>query len=203
MTVLKIDSSARLEDSNSRALTTYLVDKLGQPTIERDLVNSPLPPMSPQDLVGVHGSHEDDRDSLQRHLALSDELIAELKKADTLVLGVSMYNFGVPAYLKQWIDYVCRAGVSFRYSENGPEGLTGVQRAYIVTASGGTPIGGDADFASRYMEQVCRFLGIAEIHHIDASGSKRSPEAVIDAGKRRIDQLLSDSDPVVSRRPRY
>lgn len=190
MTVLKIDSSARLEGSNSRTLTNYLVEKLGQPVIERDLVTSPLPPMSPQDLVGVHGSHEDDRDSLQAHLALSDELIAELKQADTLVLGVSMYNFGVASYLKQWIDYVCRAGVSFRYTEHGPEGLTGVQRAFIVTASGGTPIGGDADFASRYMEQVCRFLGIDEIHHIDASGSKRTPEAVIAAGRRQIDALV-------------
>jgi FMN-dependent NADH-azoreductase len=192
MTVLKIDSSARLEGSNSRTLTAYLVDKLGQPVIERDLVTSPLPPMSPQDLVGVHGSHEDDRDSLQRHLALSDELIAELKQADTLVLGVSMYNFGVASYLKQWIDYVCRAGVSFRYTENGPEGLTGVRRAFIVTASGGTPIGGDADFASRYLEQVCRFLGIDEIHHIDASGSKRTPEAVLESGRQQIDALVDD-----------
>ena len=191
MTVLKIDSSARLEGSNSRTLTDYLVDKLGQPVIERDLVKSPLPPMTPQDLVGVHGSHEDDRDSLQQHLALSDELIGELKHADTLLLGVSMYNFGVPSYLKQWIDYVCRAGVSFRYTENGPEGLTGVKRAFIVTASGGTPIGSDMDFASRYLEQVCGFLGISEVHHIDASGSKRTPEVVIEAGKRQIDELVN------------
>lgn len=193
MTVLKIDSSARLEGSNSRTLTDYLVDKLGQPVIERDLVTSPLPPMTPQDLVGVHGSHEDNRDSLRQHLALSDELIDELKQADTLVLGVSMYNFGVPSYLKQWIDYVCRAGVSFRYTQDGPEGLTGVKRAFIVTASGGTPIGSDMDFASRYVEQVCRFLGIPEIHHIDASGSKRTPQVVIEAGKRRIDDLVRSS----------
>ena len=122
MTVLKIDSSARVEGTNSRIITDYLVQQLGQPVIERDLVKNPLPPMSPQDLVGVHGSHKDDRASLQQHLAISNELIAELQQADTLVLGVAMYNFSVPAYLKQWIDYVCRAGVSFRYTDIGPEG---------------------------------------------------------------------------------
>jgi FMN-dependent NADH-azoreductase len=191
MTVLKIDASARAEGSNSRTITDYLVQQLGLPVIERDLVEQPLPPMSPEDLVGVHGSHDVERPSLQRHLAISDELIGELRQADTLVFGVPMYNFGVPAYLKQWIDYVCRAGVSFRYTGNGPEGLTGVERAFIVTASGGTPIGSDMDFASRYLEHICRFLGVTEVIHIDASGSKRTPEAVIAAAKQQIDAVLA------------
>jgi len=194
MTVLKIDSSARQEGSNSRIISNYLVQQLvlqqGQPVIERDLVKHPLPPMSPQDLMGVHGSQDDERPSLQRHLAISNELIAELQQADTLVLGVAMYNFSVPAYLKQWIDYICRAGVSFRYTQNGPEGLTGVKRAFIVTASGGTPIGSDMDFASRYVEHICRFLGVAEVFHIDASGSKGSADAVIEAARQKIDALL-------------
>jgi FMN-dependent NADH-azoreductase len=200
MTVLKIDSSARQEGSNSRIVSDYLVQQLvlqeRQPVIERDLVKNPLPPMSPQDLVGVHGSQDDERPSLQRHLAISNELIAELQQADTLVLGVPMYNFSVPAYLKQWIDYVCRAGVSFRYTENGPEGLTAVKRAFIVTASGGTQIGSDMDFASRYLEHICRFLGVAEVTHIAASGSKRSPEAVIDAARQKIDSLLTQRERV-------
>lgn len=194
MTVLKIDSSARLEGSNSRIVSDYLVQQLvlqqEQPVFERDLVKHPLPPMSPQDLMGVHGSQDDERPSLQRHLAISNELIAELQQADTLVLGVAMYNFSVPAYLKQWIDYICRAGVSFRYTQNGPEGLTGVKRAFIVTASGGTPIGSDMDFASRYVEHICRFLGVAEVFHIDASGSKGSADAVIEAARQKIDALL-------------
>ena len=194
MTVLKIDSSARQQGSNSRIISNYLVQQLvlqeGQPVIERDLVKHPLPPMSPQDLMGVHGSQDDKRPSLQRHLAISNELIAELQQADTLVLSVAMYNFSVPAYLKQWIDYICRAGVSFRYTENGPEGLTGVKRAFIVTASGGTPIGSDMDFASRYVEHICRFLGIADVFHIDASGSKGSQEAAIEAARQQINALL-------------
>lgn len=190
MSILRIDSSARLESANSRIIGDYLVQQLGQPVIERDLVKNPLPPMSPQDLVGVHGSHEDDRASLRQHLAISKELIDELKQADTLVLCVAMYNFSVPAYLKQWIDYICRAGVSFRYTKNGPEGLTGVKRAFIVTASGGTPIGGDWDFASRYLDHVCRFLGIDEVVHFDASGSKGSPDVVIAAARQQVDTWL-------------
>lgn len=192
MTVLKIDSSARLDGSNSRAVTSYLVERLGLPVIERDLVKDPLLPMTAQDLVGVHGSHDDERSSLREHLAISGELIEELKQADTLVLGVPIYNFGVPAYLKQWVDYVCRAGVTFRYTAEGPQGLTGVKRAFIVTASGGTPIGSEMDFASRYLEFICRFLGIQEVFHIDASGSKREPEAVVAEAKKQVDSILAD-----------
>ncbi|MDF1833184.1 MAG: NAD(P)H-dependent oxidoreductase [Porticoccaceae bacterium] len=194
MSILRIDSSARLESANSRIIGDYLVQQLGQPVIERDLVKNPLPPMSPQDLVGVHGSHEDDRASLRQHLAISKELIDELKQADTLVLCVAMYNFSVPAYLKQWIDYICRAGVSFRYTKNGPEGLTGVKRAFIVTASGGTPIGGDWDFASRYLDHVCRFLGIDDVVHFDASGSKGSPDVVIAAARQQVDTWLAQQE---------
>jgi len=192
MTVLKINSSARLDGSNSRVVTDYLVEKLAEEVIDRDLVQNPLPPMTPQDLVGVHGSHDDMRESLQQHLRLSEELIGELKSADTLVIGTPMYNFGVPSYLKQWVDYICRAGVSFRYTSDGPVGLTGVKRAFIVTASGGTPIGSDADFASRYLEHICGFIGIENVYHVDVGGSKREPEKVIAQAKVQVDQLLAD-----------
>ena len=196
MTILHIDSSARLEDSNSRIVSQYLVEQLSlrggeSEVIVRDLVLEPLPPMTAADIVGVHGSHSaEGNPALSRHLATSEELVDELKRADTLVFGLAMYNFSVPAYLKQWIDYVCRAGVTFRYGANGPEGLTAVKRAYIVTASGGTTVGGNGDFASTYLEHICRFLGIEEIHHIDASGSKREPEKVISQAKSEVDRLL-------------
>ena len=199
MAVLKIDSSARLEGSNSRIASDYLVQQLmlqeGQQVIERDLVKNPLPPMSPQELVDVDASQNYEEPSLQRYLAVSDELIDELQQVDTLVLGVPMYNFSVPAYLKYWIDYVCRAGVSFRYTESGVEGLlTSVERAFIVTASGGTSIGSDMDFASRYVEHICRFLGVADVFHIDASGSKGSQEASIEAARQQIDALLAQRE---------
>lgn len=190
MTVLLINCSARSEISNTRALAHYLVDQLDEPLIHRDLANKPLPVIDPQDLIAVHGSADDSRDSLQQHLEISNQLIDELKAAETLVIAAPMYNFGIPASLKQWIDAICRAGVSFNYTEEGPVGLLAVKRAYIITASGGTPIGSVADFASTYLEHICRFLGIDDVSHIDASGSKRTPEAVIASGKQQIDGLL-------------
>ena len=195
MQILHIDSSARRDDSLSRTVSGMVVDQLlergiASQRIYRDLVAKPLPPMSAEDLVGVHGSHDPaQRESLAAHLATSAELIDELGAADTLVIGVPMYNFSVPSYLKQWIDYVCRAGVTFRYGEHGPEGLTGMTRAVIVTSSGGTTIGGAADFASTYVEHICRFLGIESVHHIDASGSKRDPDAAIDRARQDIARL--------------
>jgi FMN-dependent NADH-azoreductase len=191
MTVLQINSSARQDHSNTRIIGQYLVDSLGEPVIHRDLAQQPLPPISAQDLIAVHGSSEDQRASLQTQLSLSAQLIDELKSADTLVLGAPMYNFGIPAVLKQWIDTICRAGVSFKYTEQGPVGLLDIKQAFIITASGGTPVGSDMDFASRYLELICRFIGVGEVFHIDASGSKRTPEQVIDQGKQQVDALLS------------
>ena len=191
MTVLHINSSAKLSHSNTRIIGQYLLDALGQPVVSRDLAQQPLPPISAEDLVAVHGSSDSERASLQTQLTLSEQLIDELKNADTLVLGAPMYNFGIPATLKQWIDSICRAGVSFNYTKQGPVGLLDVKRAYIITATGGTPIGSEMDFASRYLEHICKFIGVADVFHIDASGSKGTPEQVIAQGKQQVDVLMS------------
>ncbi len=191
MAVLHVNSSARLEDSNSRIVSHYLVDQLKLPVIHRDVGQQPLPFISAEDLLGVHGSADSQRASLQAQLALSETLIDELRRADTLVLAAPMYNFSVPASMKQWIDAVCRAGVSFKYTDQGPVGLLGVERAIVVTSSGGVPIGGDMDFASPYLERICHFIGIKEVFHISVSGSKGDPEQVIASGKQQVDDLLA------------
>jgi FMN-dependent NADH-azoreductase len=191
MTVLHINSSARLDHSNTRIIGQYLVEVLGEAVVSRDLAQQPLPPISAEDLVAVHGSSDSQRTSLQPQLSLSGQLIDELKSADTLVLGAPMYNFGIPASLKHWVDAICRAGVSFKYTEQGPKGLLGVKRAFIITASGGTTIGSEMDFASPYLEHICRFIGIDEVFHIDASGSKGTPEQVIAKGKQQVDVLMA------------
>jgi FMN-dependent NADH-azoreductase len=180
MSILHIDSSARLTGSNTRIIGQYLVNTLNTTVVHRDLAVHPLPPISAQDLMGVH-----------THLALSDQLIQELKNADTLVIGAAMYNFGIPASLKQWIDAICRAGVSFKYTAQGPVGLLNIKRAFIITATGGTPVGSNMDFASGYLAHICKFLGVQEVLHIDASGSKGTPEQIIESGKQQVDNLLS------------
>jgi FMN-dependent NADH-azoreductase len=198
MSILHIDSSARISGSNTRILGKYLVDTLEIDTVYRDLGTNPLPAISAEDLMGVHGSSEDSRDSLQVQLALSNQLIAELKQADTLVIGAPMYNFGIAASLKHWIDAICRAGVSFKYSDKGPVGLLNIKRAYIITGSGGTPVGSDMDFVSGYLAQICRFIGVEEIMHINASGSKGSPEQIIEWGKQQIDSLLANEQNTIN-----
>lgn len=189
MTTLYITSSARQEDSNSRILGQHLIDQLGEKTIERDLATNPLPLISAQDLIAVHGSTQNGSAELDKHLALSNTLIEELQQADVLVIASPMYNFSIPSTLKQWIDMVCRAGVTFKYTEKGPQGLVNIKNAYIITASGGTPLGSNMDFASGYLELICTFLGVEKIHHIDANGSKRKTQQIIEKGKAQINSL--------------
>lgn len=192
MSILHIDSSARLTGSNTRIIGQYLVNALNTDVVHRDLAVNPLPAISAEDLMGVHGSSDDQRASLHTHLGISDQLIRELKNADTLIIGAPIYNFGIAASLKHWIDAICRAGVSFKYSNQGPEGLLNIKRAFIITASGGTPVGSDMDFASDYLAHICSFIGVKEILHIDASGSKGTPEQIIASAKQQVDRLLSN-----------
>ena len=194
MNILKIDTSPRADNGNSRILTGELVARLDSAAVKtRDLANNPLPSINAEDLVALHGSQSLDSDSFRLHQRLSDQLIAELKWADTLVIGVAMHNFSVPAVLKQWIDYICRAGHTFHYSADGPAGLANIATAYLVVATGGTPIGSNIDFASSYMQWICQFIGVKDIHIIDACGSKGTPEQVIANGKAQIDALVSQA----------
>jgi FMN-dependent NADH-azoreductase len=191
MNVLKIDASANM-NGNSRRLTSYLVERLGGEVTVRDGAEQPLPLMSASTLMSFYNYEvgSEVSEDVARHLALSDELINELKAADVVVLGVPMYNFGVPVHLKNWIDHVARAGVTFRYGENGPEGLIGNTRVHVVATSGGTPIGSAYDFSSNHVKQVLGFLGATQIDVIDAGGSKGTPEAIVESGQTQIDELL-------------
>ena len=167
-TLLHIDSSVGGDSSKSRAASTAEVEKLKPTkTIRRDLAADPLPFIdgiwadtrlkAPEDL------NEADREVL----ALSDTLIKELQEADTIVIGVPIYNFGSPASLKAWMDLVARPRVTFHYTANGPEGLLKGKKAIIVAASGGVSIGSDADFATRHLKFFLGFLGIIDVTVVD------------------------------------
>ncbi|CUH78930.1 FMN-dependent NADH-azoreductase [Tritonibacter multivorans] len=177
-TVLHIDSSARLTGSATRDLSAAVVAKLAPETVIRRDVATPLPLLDAT-WVGANFTPAEDRSAEQRAtLALSDELVAELQAADTIVIGAPIYNFSIPATLKAWLDQVARAGVTFKYTENGPEGLLTGKRAIIVAASGGTPVGADFDYAVPYLRHMLGFIGIADVEiiaadqqAIDAEGS--------------------------------
>tara|TARA_R110001592_G_scaffold59200_1_gene179612 strand:- start:62960 stop:63556 length:597 start_codon:yes stop_codon:yes gene_type:complete len=197
MTILHIDASASLETSNSRAISDYIVEKViasglsSDTIIRRDVARQLLPQINAQDLIHLHSSTQLDQSSLKAHFKLSEDLITELMSSDTLVIGVPMYNFGVPVVLKQWIDYIARAGQTFKYTEKGPVGLSGVKQAYVVIASGGTPIGSPMDHLSPYLKTILGFIGVETVHIIDAAGSKGATEKVIAEAKAQVDDIFS------------
>ncbi len=171
-TVLLVNASSRYQDSLTRSVATEVAQHLATendlPLNERD-VAAGLPFIN-EDWVNANFTDTADRSEAQQQtLALSDSLVSELQKAQQLVIGVPVYNFSIPATLKAWIDLVARARETFRYTENGPEGLLKTKRAYLVAASGGVPIGSDWDYATRYMQQVLGFLGINDVIVINAN----------------------------------
>ena len=189
-TVLHLDSSARTDGSTTRDLTSRIVGKLAGNVIRRDLTQA-LPQID-DTWVNSNFTAADERTEAQADaLALSDELIAEIEAADVLVIGVPIYNFGIPAALKAWIDLVARAGVTFRYTENGPVGLLEGKRAILAVASGGTPVGSDIDFATGYMRHVLGFLGVRDVDVIAADQLMLEAEASIEKASRAIDALAA------------
>lgn len=188
--VLHIDSSARLSGSTSRAFTVQIADKLGGEIIRRDLTQAI--PQIDGTWVNANFTPADQRTDAQKEaLALSDSLIAEIQAADTLVIGVPIYNFGVPAALKAWVDQVARAGVTFKYTENGPQGLLEGKRAILVVASGGTAAGSDIDFASGYMQHVMGFIGITDVTVITADQMMMDAEAALAKATAQVDALAA------------
>ncbi|MEL6645615.1 MAG: NAD(P)H-dependent oxidoreductase [Pseudomonadota bacterium] len=188
-TVLRIDASARRTGSVSRQLADDIIARLGDvDVITRDLAD-PVPQID-EDWVNANFTPVDDRSAAQKEkLALSDTLVGELQAADTLVIGLPIYNFGVPAALKAWIDQVARAGVTFRYSETGPVGLLEAKRAIIVVASGGTEAGSEIDFATGYIRHVLSFIGITDVEFVTADRLMVDAEGTMKAANAQVAAL--------------
>ncbi|MEX5727459.1 FMN-dependent NADH-azoreductase [Rhodovulum iodosum] len=190
-TLLRIDSSARRAGSVSRDLTDRIVARLADgdtDVITRDLATG-LPQIT-ESWIGANFTPEAERSAAQRaELALSDELIAELKAADTVVIGLPIYNFAVPASLKAWIDLVARAGITFRYSEAGPEGLLSGKRVVVAVTSGGTAMGSEIDHATGYLAHVMRFLGLTDVTFVGADRLAIDSEASLAAAHLAVEAL--------------
>ena len=132
-------------------------------------------------------------------LAESDALVAELRAADVLIIGVPIYNFGIPAALKAWVDMVARARLTFRYTENGPVGLLKGKRVYLVVASGGTAVGSEIDFATGYLRHMLGFLGIDDVHIVAADRlMARGEEEAVRNARAQIDRLIPSAEPLAA-----
>jgi FMN-dependent NADH-azoreductase len=193
--ILHINASMRHTGSVTRALTAKLVARLGAASpaariIHRDLAKGV--PLVDEAWIGANFTDPAERDSAQREaLARSNELVAEIKAADILVIGLPIYNFGLPAALKAWIDMTARARETFRYTETGPQGLMTGKRALVVVASGGVPVGSAADFATPYLRHTLAFMGITDVEFIAADQLMSGAEAAISSAEDRIAQVAA------------
>ncbi len=185
-TILVIDSAVSGEASVSKTLVREAVDALtaGAPArvIYRDLGQAPVPHLTEGTLAGVRGKPETESELETR--ALSDELIAELRASDTIVIGAPMYNFSIPTALRSWFDHVLRAGETFAYSEAGPKGLLGGKRVIVVESRGGLYSDGPAqvyDFQEPYLRHLLGFMGLTDVTFVHAEKIGFGPEARAEA----------------------
>jgi FMN-dependent NADH-azoreductase len=182
MNILQINSSARREASHSTRLAGRIVQRLHQADPDatltvRDLNDVPHPILD-EAALGALFTPADQRTAEQAaRVALDDALIAEIQAADVVVLGVPMYNFGVPAPLKNWIDAISRSGVTFRYTENGPEGLLTGKTVYVALTRGGKYRNTPSDTQVPYLKTVFTFLGMTDVQFVYAEGLAMGPEA--------------------------
>ncbi|MEM6973591.1 MAG: NAD(P)H-dependent oxidoreductase [Pseudomonadota bacterium] len=194
LSILRIDGSMRHAGSTTRRLTDAAVARLAGPlsvVVTRDLAADPLPFVD-QDWIGANFTADEERTDAQRAaLALSDALIAELKAADTVVIGMPVYNFGVPAAVKAWFDLIARARITFRYTENGSVGLLEGKRAVIIAASGGTEIGSGIDWATPWLRFALGFLGITDVTVIEAGRQMVRGQAAEEEAIAAIDTLAA------------
>ena len=192
--LLKINSSARKTSSTTRDLVDALTQKLSSDEtiiIDRDLVDSHIPLLT-EETIGAFYTPPQQRTAAQKsEVVVSDKLVEELKEADTIVIGLPIYNFSVPAALKAWIDLVARVGVTFKYTENGPQGLLENKKAYIVVASGGTQFQGNQDYASDYIKQFLGFIGISDVQFISADQQMVKGATQVEAAHKTIQELAA------------
>jgi FMN-dependent NADH-azoreductase len=192
--VLEVAASGRSKDSVSRMLSADLIAALESRYEQIELTRRDLAhgvSLVDENWIGANFTAADERTPSQREaLAESDALVAELQAADVIVIGMPVYNFGIPAALKAWVDMITRARLTFRYTGNGPEGLVKGKKAYIVLASGGVPVDSPVDFATPYMRQALSFIGIDDIEVIAADQLGTRADDSIDEARARIAELI-------------
>lgn len=177
--ILVIDSAVSGEASVSRGLVREAVAALSPATVTyRDLGADPIPHLADANLAGVRGTPATGTEHATR--ALSDQLIAELRAADTIVIGAPMYNFSVSTALRAWFDHVLRAGETFRYTEEGPQGLLTGKKVIVIESRGGLYSEGPAqaiDFQEPYLRHLLGFIGLTDVTFVRAEKIGYGPEA--------------------------
>ncbi len=197
--ILVITASIFGQDGQSSQLVNRTLEQLkashGDLNIQqRDLSAEPVPHLD-ADRFGAFLTSADDRDHQQQRVVdYSDSLIEEVKQADIIVIGVPMYNFGIPSVLKAYFDHIARAGISFRYTENGPVGLLEDRPVYILAARGGIYAGTPNDSQTPFLRSFLGFLGLKDLHFVYAEGLNMGDDRKANAlqqARRNIETLTA------------
>ena len=197
-TILQINSSLFGETGQSSKLAAGFAASLAAATgarlVVRDLARNPVPHLTAERFAAFATPAAERSLDQQRHVSESDAQIEELRAADTVVLGLPMYNFGVPSTLKAYFDHLARAGVTFRYTADGPVGLLGAKRVYVFATRGGRHAGTATDMQTAFVRQFLSFIGLRDVEFIYAEGLALGPEQreqALAAATARIEQLAA------------
>ncbi len=196
MHILNVISSPRGTDSNSIKLGDAIVEKLqaanpGSTVTVRDLATSPFPHLEEAKLKSLFTPAPDRTAEQQAAARHSDDAIAEIQAADVIIIGAPLYNFGIPSTLKAWVDHIARAGVTFKYVDNAPQGMVTGKKVYVAMASGGVYSEGPAagyDFVAPYLKAVLGFLGMTDVTVYRVEGTAIPGQAEI-ALQKGIDSI--------------
>ena len=195
--VLVLKSSILAGYSQSGQLADFYVEQAksaGDDVTVRDLAANPIPVLDGELVGALRPSEAPLTPRQQEALALSDELIAELQAHDTVVIAAPMYNFNIPTQLKNYFDLIARAGVTFRYTEAGPEGLVKNKRAVIISSRGGIHKDTPTDLLTPYVKLFLGFIGITDVNFVFAEGIAYGPEVATKASteaKEAIKQIVA------------
>ncbi|MFU9138112.1 FMN-dependent NADH-azoreductase [Erwinia tasmaniensis] len=197
--VLVLKSSILAGYSQSNQLADHFVEEWkaahGSDTITiRDLAANPVPVLDGELVGALRPSDAALTPRQQEALSLSDALIAELKAHDTIVIAAPMYNFNIPTQLKNYFDLVARAGVTFRYSENGPEGLVTGKKVVVISSRGGIHKDTPSDLLTPYLKLFLGFLGMSDVKFVFAEGIAYGPEVATKAttdAKAVLEELVT------------
>ena len=193
--ILRVESSIKGAAAVSRRLTTRIIDRLraadpSATVTTRDLADGMMP-IDGKWLGAVFTAPEARDADQQATAAYADALLAEVRAADILVIALPVYNFGVPAQLKAWIDQLARKGETFYYTEAGPVGLLTGKRAIVAYTSDGTRFGSDIDFASGYLRHMLGFFGITDVEFVAADAMAFGAGDAIARGEAAVDALAA------------
>jgi len=198
-TLLQLNTSLFSTGGQSSQLADQFVaawqaNNPGNAVIVRDLASDPLPHLDAERFLSFIAKPEERTPRQQTLVAESDALIEEIKAAEIIVLGLPMYNFGIPSTLKAYFDHIARAGVTFRYTANGPEGLLSGKKVYVFAARGGMYAGTPRDSQTTYVRDFLGFIGIADVEFVYAEGlnlGEPSKQTALAGARERLEQLAA------------